>query len=226
MPAIDRVVVWRIADCGEFDLESRLTVLSDDERARAARLVSESARQTFVGARIALRCILARQLGESPGALRFEYEPWGRPRLAGVRKPHFSVTHSGSAAAIAVGGTPLGLDLERVLPVSPDVVADSLTPDELARVRASADPVDSFYAHWTLKEAYLKALGRGLSVPLESVSVVPGEVGRIGRYCLMNLRLLDGCIAALAVDVPSGSPFPEVDLVDWRPSAPLVSRVH
>ena len=226
MAAIDRVAVWRIADCSVFDLESRLTVLSDDERARAARFVSESARQTFVCARIALRCILARRLGAAPDAFRFDYERWGKPRLSGIEKLHFSVTHSGSAAAIAVGTTPLGLDLERIVAISPDVVADSLTPEELARVGASSDSVASFYAHWTLKEAYLKALGQGLSVPLKSVSVRPGEPARVGRYCLKNLHLLDGCIAALAVDVSRGLLFPELDVADWQPSAALLPRAH
>ncbi len=226
MPAIDRVAVWRIADCSVFDLESLLAVLSDDERARAARFVSKPARQTFVCARIALRCILARDLGEAPDALRFEYERRGKPRLSGMETLHFSVSHSGSAVAIAVGTMPLGLDLERIVAVSPDVVSDSLTPEEMARVGASSDSVASFYAHWTLKEAYLKALGQGLSVPLKSVSVRPGEAARVGRYCLKNLHLLDGCIAALAVDLPSGWPFPELDVADWRPSATLASRAH
>jgi 4'-phosphopantetheinyl transferase len=226
LQAVERVTIWHIADCASEDPQPQLAVLSDDERARAARIISEPVRRTFIAARSALRCILARKLGQGPEAVEFDYQRWGKPRLSGNTTIHFSVTHSGPTAAIAIGASPLGLDLERLIPVSPDVVENALTTEERARVAAASDPLASFHAHWTLKEAYLKALGSGLNVPLESLTVVPGDVGRIGNLSFKNLHVLDGCMAALAVESPIGAPFPEVDVEAWRPSVGLLAGAH
>ncbi len=227
MPAADRVDIWRIADCAaEADVEPLHTVLSDDERARAARLLSEPARQTFVAVRAALRHVLGEYLGAPPASLRFEYGRWGKPRLADASRLHFSVTHSGTAAAIAVGAVPLGIDLEVLRPVSADVAEESLTPEELVRVRAASDPTTAFYAHWTLKEAYLKAVGCGLNVPLRTVVVMPGEETSVAGYRFKNVNVIEGCAAALAVEASDASRFPAVSVADWRrpPHAPARVR--
>ena len=210
----DRIDVWRISGC-ESDRDAVMSVLGDDERLRADRFGSKPARHTFSQVRIALRSILAEYADRAPAALRFEYGRWGKPSLSGAPGVHFSVSHSGDAAVVAVSANPLGVDIEEIRPVTAEVLEESLTREERTRVRVAHDPLVSFYAHWTLKEAYLKACGVGLNVPLHSLQVTPGESSRIGRFCLTNFCICDGFAAAVAVELePAASP-PSVLVRDW-----------
>ncbi len=217
----DRVDVWRI------DVDSRSDAfgappawLSADERERADRFLSESARRTFVGVRSALRDILARYVSRSPSALRFSYDRRGKPSLIGHEQPRFNVAHSGAAAVVAVASRRVGIDIEELRSVPPEVAAEALADEERERVHAAADGVASFYAHWTLKEAYLKGAGYGLSVPLSSVRVTPGELQHIGGFQVANLDVGDGFAAAIAVESKGGrrEKFPSIRLLDWAPA--------
>jgi 4'-phosphopantetheinyl transferase len=214
----DRVDVWRIdADSPSDAFDAPPAWLSADERERADRFLSESARCTFVGVRSALRNILGRYVSRSPYALRFSYDQRGKPSLVGPEPLHFNVSHSGAAAVVAVASKRVGIDLEELRSVPPDVAAEALADEERECVHAAADGVASFFAHWTLKEAYLKGTGYGLSVPLSSVRVTPGELQHIGGFHVANLDVRDGFAAAIAVE--SGGrrhePFPSIRLLDW-----------
>jgi 4'-phosphopantetheinyl transferase len=212
----DRIDVWRIAGCDRAnDGEAALAFLSDEELIRAGRFVSDSARRTFTAVRVALRCILADYVGRTPGSLRFEYGAFGKPSLSGDATLQFSVSHSGDVGVVAVSSRRVGIDVEQVRYVTDDVLADSLTPGEQARVGASSDPLASFFAHWTLKEAYLKARGVGLNVPLRSVQVIPGESNQIDLFHLSSFHLSDGCVAAVAVELEPGTSPPGVNVRDW-----------
>jgi len=212
----DRVDVWRIAaDSRSALFAARPAWLSADERERADRFLSEAARRTFIGVRSALRHILGRYVSRAPSALRFSYERWGKPCLAGTEHLHFNVSHSGVGAVVAVASTPVGIDIEELRSVPPDVVAEALADEERERVRASADGVASFYAHWTLKEAYLKGTGYGLSVPLSSVRVAPGELQHIGGFQVANLDVGHGFAAAIAVESRRREAFPSIRVLEW-----------
>lgn len=88
---------------------------------------------------------------------------------------HFNLSHSGNHVACAVGPVPLGIDLEQVRPVQnfTAICKRVFTPAEQAAIEAGPpeDVLDRFFDYWTLKESYLKALGYGLSKPLQSFSI-------------------------------------------------------
>jgi 4'-phosphopantetheinyl transferase len=223
----DRVDVWRIdADPRSAAFDARPAWLSADERERAGRFLSESARRTFVGVRSALRDILGRYVSRSPYALRFSYDRRGKPSLVGPEQLHFNVSHSGAAAVVAVASRRVGIDIEELRPVPPDVAAEALADAERECVHAAADGVASFYAHWTLKEAYLKGAGYGLSVPLSSVRVTPGDVQHIDGFHVANVDVRDGFAAAIAVESGGGrhEPFPSIRLLDWASSEPAAAK--
>lgn len=212
----DRIDVWRIAVCDTPDSGVDPGILSVDERLRASRFVSASARHAFSFVHVALRCILAEYVEVAPAALRFEYGRWGKPSLSGTASHiHFSVSHSSDAAVVAVSLKRLGVDIERIRPVTDDVVEQSLTREEISRVKVAKDPLVSFLEHWTLKEAYLKACGIGLNTSLQSLRVVPGEGSRIEPFHLANFCIWDGFAAAVAVELePAASP-PGLLVRDW-----------
>ena len=127
-----------------------------------------------------LRHLLAEQAGTVPETLRFAVGDQGKPFLPDYPDLHFSLSHSGGIALAAIGGAALGCDIEACDPAT----ADPLVAGRLfsAAERAMLAPLSgaawtaAFFDIWVRKEAYVKAIGTGLSTPLQSVCVthIPG----------------------------------------------------
>jgi 4'-phosphopantetheinyl transferase len=166
--------------------------LSHAEQERAARFVDPVHRRRFVLRRWVLRCVLGMQFGEAPETLTFGSNRFGKPMLsspfdrAGL---FFSASHSGDLTLIAVrmGQSPFAVDVEQVraLDDADQIVARFFSPAEQEEYRAldPADRQEAFWRGWTVKEAFVKALGLGLSFPLDrfDVSLRPDRPAAIAR---------------------------------------------
>jgi 4'-phosphopantetheinyl transferase len=162
--------------------------------------------------------ILGRYLDHDPAQLRFRYGPHGKPALAaesGADALHFNVAHAGELALFACArGREVGVDLERIredLDIDA-IAATALSAGERA-VLASTAPdrhCEAFFAFWTLREAYAKAVGAGLTLPPDWIEVTfargpwatvltHGEPPAPGRWSLRTLDPVPGYAAALAV---------------------------
>ncbi|WP_102225042.1 4'-phosphopantetheinyl transferase family protein [Acidimangrovimonas sediminis] len=157
--------------------------LSADEEARAARFVRAPDAMAFRAARAGLRRVLAGYLGSDPAALTFHYGPQGKPSLPGG--PAFNLSHAGGWAALAVcdADLPLGLDIEAHRAVEPEVAERFFAPAEAAALRGLRGPAreTAFFRLWTRKEALVKAVGQGLSLPLDSFAVTVDAAARLLR---------------------------------------------
>ncbi len=213
----NEVHVWRVGlDVPTAEMERLRALLAPDEQARANRLVFEGHRRRTITARGALRVILGRYLGVPPASLRFCYNAYGKPALAGEPGGlRFNVSHSGDLALIAVvWRRAVGVDIECL---RADVADEQLarrffSPLEVASLLSlpERDRQRGFFTCWTRKEAYIKARGKGLSIPLDrfQVSLAPGEPAALlsvqgddpARWGLHELRPGPGYIAALAVE--------------------------
>lgn len=199
-------------------------LLSDDEKARADRFHFEKDRNDFIAARVLLRTLLSAYLGVNSAKLSFAYADKGKPYLeeslpSGIK---FNLAHSHGRALYAFSnGREVGVDLE--------FMRDDLADEKVAERFFSAGEIDSlkavgpelrkeaFFNCWTRKEAYIKACGEGLSMPLNEfdVSLVPGEPAvllenhkepaDVTRWSLHSIPVPSGYVAALCVE---GS--------DWR----------
>lgn len=154
-------------------------VLSNDEQARADLISRLEVRDRFVLARGGLRHILARYLNADSRDLVFAYAERGKPYLEGSDLS-FNLSHSGDMAVYAVTRSrTVGVDVEFLgRRVSRDAVAQRFFAPEETEVIDSAPDGEkerTFFTIWTLKEAYLKACGGGISIPLDSFAVTPGE---------------------------------------------------
>lgn len=217
----DEVHVWRAALNLTASYVQRLRqTLSTDEQARAERFHFQTDREHFVVARGLLRSILAGYLDVAPGQLRFGYSPYGKPTLAGEFEKHgicFNLSHSGGLVLYAVTrGRELGIDLERIRPDFADerIAEQFFSPRETAALRALPTSMQhvAFFNCWTRKEAFIKARGEGLSLPLDQfeVSLVPGAPAALlktggdaleaSRWVLQELIAGTGYAAALAVE--------------------------
>lgn len=158
--------------------------LDEYERTRAERFVDQRDQERYVIAHTALRSILARYLGMQSHAVHFTWADGMKPTLATDMGSdlRFNLSHSHKLAVCAVGrNREVGVDLEYVYHDFPYemVVASLFSPIEQL-ILASLPPsqrVAGFYHGWTRKEAFVKALGAGLSLPLDSfdVSLAPGS---------------------------------------------------
>lgn len=151
--------------------------LDDEERVRLSRLRFESDRHVFLVSHAQLRDTLGRALGVPPRELRFVKGEHGKPALdpswLGAREaPAFNLSHSGSFGALALGhGTgAIGVDIEQHRPGRRfgALARRNFAPAEVRDLEALPEDARSlrFYDVWTLKEAYLKARGTGLQLPL------------------------------------------------------------
>ncbi|TFI59012.1 4'-phosphopantetheinyl transferase superfamily protein [Sphingomonas parva] len=168
------------------EIESLAASLDEGEQVRAAAYRSPRDRRRFIARRGQLRRLLAERLGGMPHRLQFRSNPWGKPFLAEQPSLHFSLSSSGELALFASAwGREVGCDIERKDPALalPGVAQRFFSPAEQEALASLADEqwVDGFFNCWTRKEAYVKALGLGLSCPLDgfTVSVAPGESGRL-----------------------------------------------
>ena len=213
------VHVWRAAlDLEPAALESAQATLAAEERDRAARFHFARDRQRFIAARANLRAILARYLHREPAQFEFVTSPSGKPELApggeayGLR---FNVSHAQGLALYAITRHhPIGVDLERVrLDFAWEEIAERFfAPGELAALRSvpAALQCEAFFHGWARKEAFVKATGEGLSLPLDrfEVSLIPGEPARLlrtagdpleaSRWRIQELEPAPGYVGAVA----------------------------
>lgn len=219
--------IWRIELDRNVEVVSRLVgLLSTDEVVRADRLGRGSVRDRFVVGRATLRRVLGLYLGIGPESVVFRYGPRGKPAVEGTGEgppPQFNLAHSGGLALLAVTrGRRVGIDVEEVRPM-PElerVVERFFSPRERGAFLSIPVPLRlaAFFRGWTRKEAFLKAIGEGLAVPLDhfDVSLSPGEPpgllavagspGEAARWTLGDLDAAPGFFAALAVEGPVSPP--------------------
>jgi 4'-phosphopantetheinyl transferase len=195
--------VWRAdLDYEKMELYQFEETLAPAEKARANRFVFQQDRNRYVVARGALRELLGRYLRCSPADVQFDYNSKGKPSLrAESNKPsvQFNISHSHGLALLAFAlGRNLGIDVEFVRPEFPaDEIAELyFSEQEVTELRALPPGMraEGFYLCWTRKEAYIKARGEGLHIPLQSfnVSLTPGQPERLesADSCRWSIRSL------------------------------------
>lgn len=193
------------------------SVLSDNERVRAARFRFPLHRDRFIAGRSALRQLLSTYLSQPPAELRFTDGVRGKPFLAPCperpRSLAFNVTHSGPLALVAIGDVEtLGVDVEalRRPPEMEALVRRVFCPNEAAVFETLPDELRTaaFFNLWTRKEAWLKATGEGIAHLLNRVEVefLPGKPARFVAlpetesppdWCLLELQPCPGFIGAV-----------------------------
>jgi 4'-phosphopantetheinyl transferase len=211
------VDIWRLSlDLPPDSVKSMESTLSADEIERAARFRFEKDRSRFIVSHARLREILARYLRSGPARFAFSVNEYGKPSLTHSRL-EFNLTHSGNLALVAVTwNRKVGVDIERIREgISSLVIARQyFSKAEMAELQSlpPEQRVDAFFVCWTRKEAFIKAHGMGLSLPLVSfdVSLTPGQPAVLratrpdpheaGRWTLFPLEVPPGYAGAAAAE--------------------------
>ncbi|MFC1878895.1 4'-phosphopantetheinyl transferase family protein [Chloroflexota bacterium] len=215
----DSVHVWAVdLDSLAAQAERDTGILSSAENQRGDRFRFARDRQRFITRRWALRILLGRYLNLPTTLLHFEHNPYGKPALPPeLGDLSFNISHSAGLALLAfTRARQIGVDIERLRPDYdyPGVVGRFFSNNEQAALRAlpPAQRRWAFFAGWTRKEAYIKAHGQGLSLPLDQfdITLTPNQPAQLlatrhdpadaTRWRLQHLEPSPGYLAALAVE--------------------------
>lgn len=211
------VHLWqRRLDASAAEVSACYEHLSSEEQERARRFRVERPRKEFVLTRGTLRSLLARYLGGRPQEVCFRYAGQGKPALQGESDLFFNVSHTNGLALIAfVKQRAIGVDVENV---TRETEAERLAERFFSeRERKALRPLigselkAAFFRCWTRKEAYIKAKGDGLSLPLHQfdVSIAEGDQDALlatrpdpdeaARWTICDIAIGPGFAAAVAV---------------------------
>jgi len=179
--SVDEVHVWAWPlEAVAEDLSAHIEILDPVELQRMDRFHFARDRERYAVAHANLRRILGGYLHQPAEKISFHANRFGKPELAGEASSlNFSLSHSRSIAVLAVAhGLPVGVDVEDVRPIEPEVAATNFSAGELSDLsQLTGDAwLGGFYRCWTRKEAILKAEGVGLHRALDSfdVGLLPG----------------------------------------------------
>jgi 4'-phosphopantetheinyl transferase len=213
VPHVD--VFWADLDAAARGLPRWIDLLDGNETARAARFRFERDRHRYIACHGILRVLLARHIDRAPADLRFDVTGHGKPMLRDSAL-RFNISHSHQFALFAISrdvtvGCDIELQDERFL--AENIPEHFFSPAEIAELNAlpQADRLAAFFAGWTRKEAYIKARGLGLSLPLNSFDVALAPSARPALY-----RGCDGWSARAFEPAPRCSAAVIAEGADWR----------
>jgi 4'-phosphopantetheinyl transferase len=210
---------WAQLDAPESRVQQLARTLDADEVARADRFQAPHHRERWIVGRGLLRELVGQYTGCLPSNVRLVYGPHGKPSLApdsGDSSLRFSLAHSEGLVVFALArDVEIGVDVEAVRPLKDlELVAEQFfSPRECESLRSLRPDqrVDGFFNCWSRKEAYIKALGLGLSLPLDTFDVelrpglparllaVEGLAGSATSWSLRALHAPPGFAAAVAM---------------------------
>ncbi|WHE06162.1 4'-phosphopantetheinyl transferase superfamily protein [Thermoanaerobacterium thermosaccharolyticum] len=154
----------------EEEYSKLLEAVSEEKRCRVKKIRKyDDALRTLL-AEAMLRVTLIKEFGLKNSDIVFYKNEFGKPFLKG-KNIFFSISHSREWASIAVDCDNLGVDIEKIRDINLNVAKRFFSMEECNDMMKKDDKIDYFFTLWTLKESYVKALGKGLYVPLKSFTV-------------------------------------------------------
>jgi len=188
-----RVCIANAASIGTAALSGWMAELPREKHARIERYRKDGDKALAIVAHRLLCYMLKTQCGIVPQADQWRVGQNGKPYLLNA-DVHFNVSHSGEMVMCALHDMPVGIDIERMRMVSPNVPERIMSSEEKRVYDLSDDQCKLFFQIWTLKEAYIKYLGVGMRMPLRAITVYPAEDGITSN--------IDGCQFSVLGGVP------------------------
>jgi len=219
--------IWLVDLGNELAVNQCFKLISEDEKERASKFRFEKDRSHFIIARGVLRQILSLYLSEKPNIIQFKYGKYGKPFLP-KNILQFNLSHAGEIALI-------GLTKNHKVGIDVEVINRKVEVERVAQHFFAKGEIDSlmslpetqrheaFFNCWTRKEAFIKAIGDGLSFPLDQfeVTLKPDEKAELlatyfnekerDKWSLFDLKMKEGYKAALAIK----GKIEEIKYFDW-----------
>ena len=182
-------------DLTDKDYNSLLKLVSKDKRKRIERYHFYRDAQNTLLADVLTRYEICRRTGLTNWQLQFSVNEYGKPFL--INDPHiqYNLSHSSNYIAFAINSVPVGIDIEKIVPIDIRIANRFFSEDEILYIDSFTGKMQTlaFYHVWTMKESYIKLKGKGLSIPLTSFSVI-GQTSEAVIY----REILDGTNGAVS----------------------------
>ncbi len=201
--------IWCVAHNKFTNFIKKLrTVLSEEEQHQANRFYFAKDQERYIVARGLLRHILSWYVACKPASISFIYNKYGKPELSPICNPldlNFNLSHSGEIILYSfILHSAIGIDVERICPKSDyeNIVYSHFSDieKEMFSKIPDRDKNKAFFHYWTRKESYIKALGMGLSYPLNEFSVcfLPGQESKYTNIIKKNGEKDDWVVRTIA----------------------------
>jgi len=157
-----------------------LELVSVEKRERIMRFKFFDDAQRCLLGDLLVRYVVCNKWGLNNNQLSFCYNEYGKPYIKNYHHIHFNISHSGEWILGAFSDKQIGIDVEQIKPIELSIAKRFFCENEYADLMGlnKSDQLDYFYTIWTLKECYIKAVGKGLTIPLKSIgfSLESGEI--------------------------------------------------
>ncbi|WP_051563517.1 4'-phosphopantetheinyl transferase family protein [Butyrivibrio sp. LB2008] len=183
-------VINALRELSDEEFEKALKSIDPEEKNRIMRFHFVEDRKRALAGILLSEYAICKEFGIPKDEMKFEKNKYGKPHVVGKSGVHFNISHSGDYVACAVGDTAVGIDVQEHKSGGLDIAERFFSQEEkdaLCKAVDSDSNSDSdnvkrklFYDMWSLKEAYIKCIGMGLSKPLDEF----GIVDRAGEYRL------------------------------------------
>jgi len=228
----NEIHIWRAdLELDEYFQSSFLKLLSPDEKNRAEKFRFAKDSRNFIAARGMLRSFIGKYLEINPAEISFQYSNFGKPGIANNNSLQFNISHSQNIALFAFARTfNIGIDVEFVNPniEAKDIATNFFSTNEIRNLLAlpAEQQTLGFFNCWTRKEAFIKAVGEGLSFPLDKfeVSLEPDKPAKllathwepeaVSKWSLYSMLPATDFVGCLAIE---GLPE-EVKFWNWQVS--------
>jgi len=167
-------------DLCDDEIQALLSLVSDEKRERIYRLKQrQDALRTLIGD-VLVRILICERLGVRNKDLTFDKNDWGKPFLASHPDVHFNIAHSGHWVACCIDTQPAGIDIQKIKKIDINLAKRFFSQKEYEYLMSLHEfrRKPAFFELWALKESYVKALGKGMSIPFRSFTIID-EAGNI-----------------------------------------------
>ena len=175
-----------------------LHFVSFERRVRILKYKNEIDKKRSLIAELLIRKAAYEELDIPIEKVKISYNPYGKPFIDNVRYFKFNITHSGNYVAIAVSRYGVGIDIEKIENIDMGVAKRFFMKSEYQYIKSlssETEKINAFYMLWTLKESYIKAIGKGLKIPLNSFGFnIDKDIHLVGqqikkKYCFSSTKL-------------------------------------
>ena len=208
-------VINALRELGDEEFENALSKVDDEQRERIMRYhFTEDRKRGLIGVLLS-KYAISKAFGIPEDEILFEKNKYGKPHVVGRSGVHYNISHSGEYVVCAVGESPVGIDVQEIKDGSLDIADRFFSGEEKAELATKEGDARRklFYDIWSLKEAYIKCIGMGLSKPLDEFGVVKkdGEYvlcengAESGEYHFMKYEFdanYSLCVCSKGADIP------------------------